>query len=60
MYIEGYAFLDGNKHKSKKIDDLGDKYIFDNKDSTIYRKCNYFIENCVACSSFDSCLSCEK
>ena len=57
---EGYTFIDAIKRECKKIDDLGDKYTIDNEDPTIYRKCNYFIENCVTCSSYDSCLSCES
>ena len=57
---EGYTFIDSNKRECKKIDDLGDKYTIDTAYSTIYRKCNYFIANCVTCSSYDSCLSCES
>lgn len=55
---EGYTFVDDNKEQCKNKNDLGREYIQDINDTTIYRKCNYYIDNCNTCSSKDECLSC--
>ena len=55
---EGYTFVDDNQEQCKNKNDLGREYIQDINDTTIYRKCNYYIDNCNTCSSKNECLSC--
>ena len=55
---EGYTFIDDNKKLCTKKDNLGNQYIQDIQDATIYRKCNYYLYQCNTCSSKDECLSC--
>ena len=57
---EGYKFIYDNKALCKNIIELGDEYIPDLLDSTMYRKCNYYISNCKRCSSRNECLSCNE
>ena len=55
---EEFTFIDDNKSECKNISELGNQYIMDTKDSTIYRKCSYYMENCDICNQTNKCLSC--
>ena len=55
---EGYTFINNIKSFCEKIEDLGNHYIPDVKDISLYRKCSYYIPYCDTCSSKDLCLSC--
>ena len=57
---DNYTFIDDDKQICKNKDELGNKYIIDENDETIYRECSYYIENCETCSSKDMCLSCNN
>ena len=57
---EEFTFIDDNKSECKNITQLGNQFIQDINDDSIYRKCNYYIENCDTCSEADKCLSCLK
>ena len=56
---DGFTFIDDDKSICQNISKLGEKYIKDENDSTIYRKCDYYMDNCNTCSSIDSCLTCK-
>jgi len=56
---DGYTFIDDDKSFCQNISKLGEKYIKDENDSTIYRKCDYYMHNCDTCSSIDTCLTCQ-
>ena len=55
---DGFTFIDDDKLICEKIADLGNHYIIDDTDNTIYRKCDTFIDNCDTCSIKTICLSC--
>jgi len=55
---DGFTFISNEKSTCENISKLGKKYIMDEFDNTIYRKCDYYMENCDTCSSKDSCLTC--
>ena len=57
---EGYAFINSDKLLCKNIDELGKKYLPDENDNTIYRKCSDYMNNCDTCSSKEICLSCVE
>ena len=57
---EGYAFIDDDKLVCKNIGELGIKYIMDENDNAIYRKCSDLMENCESCWKKDECLSCYE
>ena len=57
---DGYTFIDENKKICKNISELGEEYIVDETDNTIYRKCNYYIDNCTKCSSKNICMECAN
>ena len=56
---DGFTFIDDNKSICKNMSNLGEKYTKDENDNTIYRKCDFFMDNCDTCSSMDNCLSCK-
>ena len=55
---ENYAFIDDEKSICKNISDLGKHFFMDEIDSTIYRKCSEYVQNCDECTSKDECLTC--
>ena len=55
---DGYTFINKEKLMCKNIKELGNKYIMDESDNTIYKKCSEIMENCDTCSSKDECISC--
>ena len=57
---EEFTFIDDNKSVCKNISQLGNQYIKDINNPSIYRKCNYYIGNCDTCNQTDKCLSCIK
>ena len=57
---QGYTFIDDDKLICKNIGELGYKYIMDENDDTIYRKCSDYMENCEYCWSKNECLSCYE
>ena len=59
LCINGYTFISDDKDICKNITELGNHYIQD-EDNTIYRKCDYYMENCDTCNSKDECLTCKK
>ena len=54
----GYTFINNIRTSCEKIEDLGDYYLQDESDISMYKKCSYFIPHCNTCSSKDICLSC--
>ena len=55
---EEFTFIDNNKSLCKNISELGNQYIMDINDTTIYRKCDYYMEHCDTCNEINQCLSC--
>ena len=54
----GYTFIEGDKTKCFKIEELGNKYYSDPNDGNIYLKCSNLVNNCYTCSS-SQCLVCK-
>ena len=54
----GYTFINDEKLECKSKEELGQKYIQDENDNTIYRICSGFMENCETCSTKEVCLTC--
>ena len=55
---EGYTFISTEKDICKNIEDLGEQYVIDEIDQTIYRKCSDIIDYCNTCKSKEECLTC--
>ena len=55
---EGFTFIYDLRDSCRNITELGNHYIKDLTDPTIYRKCSEHIDNCDTCSSETICLSC--
>ena len=53
-----FTFIDDEKLICKNITELGRHYIIDGTDSTIYRKCDTFIDKCDTCLAETFCSSC--
>ena len=54
----GYTFISDEKSECKSKEELGQRYIQDENDNTIYRECSGFMENCDTCSTKEVCLTC--
>ena len=54
----GYTFIDDSLSSCNNIEQLGNKYVIDSSNNKIYRKCNYYMDNCNTCTSQDECTSC--
>ena len=56
---KGYTFIEGNKTKCFKIEELENKYYPDPNYGNNYLKCSNLINNCYTCNS-SQCLTCQE
>ena len=54
----GYTFIEGNKTKCFKIEELENKYFSDPDHSNNYINCSNLVNNCYTCNS-SQCLTCQ-
>jgi len=55
---DGFTFIDDELSSCKNIEQLGNEYVVDSTNTKIYRKCNFYMENCNTCTSQNECTSC--
>ena len=58
LCIEEYAFINKEKSECGKIEKLGNHYIKNKTDITVYIKCSELMDNCDTCISEEDCLTC--
>ena len=60
LCLDGFTFISTAKNECIDIFQLGNEYIPDSDDYTLYSKCSKFIKNCKECLSENECIACEK
>ena len=55
---DGFTFINNNKSKCFKIEELENKYYPDPNDTSNYESCSKIDLNCLTCTSYNKCLSC--
>ena len=56
----GFTFIEGNKTKCFKIEELENKYYPDPNDISNYESCSKIDSNCLTCISYNICSSCAE